>query len=151
MPYSGADVLAQLSELARQRAEMPKIEGVLILAQSAPAGELVQSALRAVVGYETAIELVATLAGSRKPGQKAPSIAFLYDDQNDFLERFGNLMALLRRANITCPVAVISTTLPPQDYPKIIELGAIDIMHRDDICGLRLRETVLKLAPPAPA
>ena len=149
MVYSGAKVLAHLSELARQRARLPRISSILIMSQERAGGELIRSTLRAVVGYDTSISVVLTHAeASQHVKLRPPQIAFhlggtLIDRPSSIASHF----QALRKAGIICPVAIIRNVMTPKIKCQILDLGAIDVFHRDEICGLRLRECLLKLAP----
>lgn len=146
MPYSGADVLAHLSELARQRAELPRIAGLIIIATHKPSGDLIQSALRAVVGYDTKILVAATVQQAvADTGEIAPEMIFYLDESALRLDAFTAVLQGLRKGGLVSPVTVVRAELSSQIRSRLLELGAIDIVHRDEVCGLRLRESLLKL------
>lgn len=146
MAYSGADVLAHLSELARQRAELPRISTILVLAQQRSTGDLIQSALRAVVGYEAEIIVAPTFeVAIRDLGKQQPQIVFLIDTAHQRAAYFGGLLQSFRKMGIHCPVAIALDVISPQLRCQLLDLGVLDVFHRDEICGLRLRECLLKL------
>ena len=146
MAYSGADVLTQLSELARQRAAMPVVTSIMVVSQNRAEGDLVQSALRAVVGYDTRIMVSSSHAEAVRDAKTVtPQIGFCVDDgTNAHYDGAASLRAL-RAAGISCPVAIIRGEVTPQIKNRLIEIGATDVLNRDDVCGIRLREGLLRL------
>jgi DNA-binding NarL/FixJ family response regulator len=151
MPYSGADVLAHLSELARQRAALPRISGILILAQNISDGELLQSVLRAVVGYDTQIAVSQTLDEAvRSSKTLRPQLGLFLNDSNPPTPSLIHVMRGLRTSQINCPVAVIRDVVTPAIRCEVLELGASDVLTRDEVCGMRLRECLLRLLVSQP-
>ncbi len=151
MPYSGADVLAHLSELARQRAELPRISTVLVISRLEATGELIQSALRAVVGYEADIVVCPNVAEAiRTLRDRQPQIAFICDDKHLAIEWFQATAQSIRKAGLACPLAFILEHVSSQLRCQLLDIGALDVFHRDEVCGLRLRESLLKLAVQTP-
>ena len=149
MPYSGADVLAHISELARQRAELPRIAHIVVVSRQEATGNVIQSALRAVVGYETDIRVYRSVSeAGRGLSNPAPEIAFLSDDKTMSLDWCRLTLQSLRKGGLQCPVVFILDTISPQLSSQLFELGALDVFHRDEICGLNLRQSLLKLADP---
>lgn len=150
MPYSGADLLAHLSELARQRAQLPRIGCIQILALQRTNGDLLQSALRAVVGYEVEILVAADLTGAlRNMNQPQPQIVFILDDVHNRRDWFAGLVLDIRKAGLSCPLAIVLEVCTPQLRCQLLDLGVLDVIHRDEVCGLRLRECLLKLVSPS--
>lgn len=146
MAYSGADVLAQLSELARQRAAMPEVSAIMVVSQNRAEGDLIQSALRAVVGYDTRIMVCHSLAEAVRDSKSVtPQIGFCVDDGTNAHGGCAQELRELRAAGISCPVAVIRGEVTPQIKARLLEIGATDVLNRDDVCGIRLREGLLRL------
>ena len=146
MAYSGADVLAQLSELARQRAAMPVVTSIMVVSQNRAEGELIQSALRAVVGYDTRIMVSLNLAEAVRDSKSVtPQIGFCVDDGTSAQGGCAASLRALRAAGISCPVAIIRGEVTPQIKNRLMEIGATDVLNRDDVCGIRLRECLLRL------
>jgi DNA-binding response OmpR family regulator len=149
MPYSGADVLAHLSELARQRAELPRVSCLLVMSYDRAEGDLIQSALRAVVGYETRILVVAALGEAVQYSKLyPPQASFCLDNAPAKKVDCEQSLRGLREAGITCPVAIIRGTVTTQIRCKLLDAGASDVLTRDEICGIRLRESLLRLLVP---
>ena len=147
MPYSGADVLAHLSELARQSAALPRLSNVVIIAKQQGAGDVVKSGLRAVIGYEALISVsdsVAEAAVAMK--QNKSQIAFFLDESERPVRDFTALLNRFRSVGFSCPLVFISSEITPQIKSQFLVQGALDVLHRDEVCGLRLRECLLKLA-----
>lgn len=146
MAYSGADVLAQLSELARQRAAMPAVSSILVVSHNRAEGDLIQSALRAVVGYDTRIIVSHSLAEAVRDSKTvAPQIGFCVDDGKGAHGGCAQTLRDLRTAGISCPVAIIHGEVTPQIKTRLMDGGAADVLNRDDVCGIRLREGLLRL------
>ena len=146
MPYSGADVLAHLSELARQRAELPRITSLIIIASHRPSGELIQSALRAVVGYDTKIFVAANVHQAvTHAAELQPEMTFYVDESPLRTDAFTAVLQALRKGGLVSPITVVRSELTSLIRSRLLELGAIDVVHRDEVCGLRLRESLLKL------
>jgi len=147
MPYSGADVLAHLSELARQRAALPRISRILIISQDQAEGDLIQSVLRAVVGYDTHIAIAGAASDVRiSPKNPAPQAVFWVDTgRTTSPAEIAKTLSALRSAGIVCPIAVIRDKVTHQCKAQHYDLGAADVLSRDEVCGLRLRECLLRL------
>ncbi len=146
MPYSGADVLAQLSELARQQAGLPRALSIMIVSHDQAEGDLLQSALRAVVGYETRIFVATSMAEALKLSKvNPPQIGFCLD--NAPLKKAGceDALRMLRDLGLACPVAIVRNSVTPQIRCKLLDLGATDVLNRDEFCGIRLRECLVRL------
>ncbi len=146
MTYSGADVLAHLSELARQRALTRRVTDAIIIAPQSQDGEFLQSALRGVMGYESRILISAMVSEAADLTRlKQPEVVFALDPTK--VEAVSSkTIRSLRTAGISCPVAVISDLMTQKSAAEVLASGAFDVMHRDDVCGIRLRECFLKLA-----
>ncbi len=151
MPYSGADVLAHLSELARQRAALPRVSCIFVLAKSVADGDRLQSILRAVVGYDTQIVVAQSLdeiVRLSKPLQ--PLFGIFLNDANPPTPSVKHVMRGLRAGGVGCPVAVIRDVVTPAVRCEVLELGASDVLTRDEVCGMRLRECLLRSLVPQP-
>jgi CheY-like chemotaxis protein len=146
MTYSGADVLAHLSELARQRALTRPVADAILVAPQPQDGEFLQSALRSVLGYNTRISIAAMITDAAKMARdKQPDVVFALDPSK--LEAAGvKTLQSLRTAGIRCPIGIISNYVSPKSASEIMQAGAFDVIHRDDVCGIRLRQCLLKLA-----
>lgn len=146
MAYSGADVLAHLSELARRRAEIRRVSDAIVIAPQALEGEIIQSALRGVMGYDARITIVQMISDAVSlTRSKPPEVVFVLDPSKS--EGAGaNTLRALRTAGLQSPVAIISDLLTLKTAAEILAAGAFDVMHRDEVCGVRLRECLLRLA-----
>lgn len=146
MPYSGTDVLTQISELARQGAAGPRFSHLLVLARQQAQGDVVKSALRALVGYDALISVENSIREAAKSlPRNNPQLAFVVDDTNATVENFSAVIAAFHKAGFSCPLVFISSRITAQNKLHILALGALDALHRDEVCGLRLRQCFLKL------
>jgi hypothetical protein len=149
MAYSGANVLAHLSELARQRAELPRVSCLMIVSYDRAEGDLIQAAMRAVVGYDTRILVVASLGEAVQYSKLyPPQASFCLDNAPAKKVDCEQALRGLREAGISCPVAIIRATVTTHIRCKLLDAGASDVLARDEVCGIRLRESLLRLLVP---
>jgi DNA-binding NtrC family response regulator len=120
MAYSGADVLAHLSELARQRAQIRRVADAVVIAPQPQEGEIIQSALRGVMGYDARITIVQMIGDAAKLTQsKPPEVVFVLDPSTTEAAGPSTLRAL-RSAGVQSPVAIISDQLTLKTAAEIL-------------------------------
>lgn len=149
---SGGDFLAKKSDLVRLRQAMPALRDVLIIEDENPDADRLKATLRVMFGYDLELRRAATLGTAvDHVMQKKPDLVFL-DDVLKPSDEAHQTIPFLRRAGYEGPIVVVSGRVTRQRRAALLDAGATDVIHKDDVDSVRLAEAlmrVFKVAVPA--
>ena len=141
----GGDFLAKKSDLNRLRHGMPKIADILIIEDETPDADRLKATLRVMFGYELALRRAATLGSAiDQVMQKKPELVFL-DDVLKPTDEAHQTIPFLRRAGYDGPIVVVSGRVTRQRRAILLEAGATDVIHKDDVDSVRLAEALTRV------
>ncbi len=142
---SGGDFLAKKSDLNRLRHGMPKIQDVLIIEDENPDADRLKATLRVMFGYDLALRRAATLGSAiDQVMQKKPELVFL-DDVLKPTDEAHQTIPFLRRAGYEGPIVVVSGRVNRQRRAVLLDAGASDVIHKDDVDSVRLAEALARV------
>jgi DNA-binding NtrC family response regulator len=140
---TGRDFLEQRSALGKRFQSVTAPLDVLVVEDRESDLKLILSSLRLVLGVSSALRS-ATSRGAMLEAvkQKAPNLIFL--DDLLLADRAEVTMPALKAAGYHGSVVIISGLVTRTRLVELSRLGAIDVIHKDDLNSSRLKEAVLK-------
>lgn len=142
---SGGDFLTKKSEVVKVRQQLPKLQRVLIIDDEAFDTDRLAATLRVIFGYDLEIDRAATLSQSLEIVMKAsPDLIFL-DDILKPSDTAAESIPLIRRANYTGPIVVVSGQVTHKRSFQLKDCGAVDVIHKDDVDSVRLGEALIRV------
>lgn len=146
---SGGDFLAKRSDLNKLRQELPRLTHVLVVEDETLDADRMKATLRVMFGYDLEVRRAATLASAVDMVlERKPELVFL----DDLLKPTDNALQsipFLRRAEFTGPIVVVSGQVTRNRRQELIEAGADEVIHKDDVDSVRLAEALVRLLKPA--
>ncbi len=141
---SGGDFLAKKSEVTRRGKGLPPISTVLIIEDETFDADRLRATLRLAIGYDIEVRRAQTL-GSAVDMLLAsvPDLVFL-DDILKPSDTAVNSIPYIRRAKYAGPLIVISGQATRTRKAELIALGATEVIHKDDVDSVRLKEALLR-------
>lgn len=142
---SGGDFLAKKSDLIRKRGGMPKLVDVLIIEDENADADRLKATLRVMFGYDLGLRRAATLGMAiDQVMQKKPELIFL-DDVLKPSDEAHQSIPFLRRAGYEGPIVVVSGRVTRQRRAVLLDAGATDVIHKDDVDSVRLAEALARV------
>lgn len=142
---SGGDFLAKKSDLVRARAGMPHLKAFLIVEDEDSDADRLKATLRVMFGYDIEVRRAATLgAAIDSVIEKNPEFLFL-DDVLKPSDEAHQTIPFLRRAGYNGPIVVVSGRVTRQRRTALMEAGADDVIHKDDVDSVRLAEALARV------
>ena len=148
---SGGDFLAKKSDLMRVRASLPRLQDVLVVEDEMLDADRMFATLRVMFGYNVEVRRAQTLASAIDCVMaRKPEIVFL-DDILKPSDDASQAIPFLRRAGYEGPIVVVSGQVTRTRRTTLLNAGATDVIHKDDVDSVRLTEAlqrVFKVAKP---
>ncbi len=146
---SGGDFLAKKSDLNRLKHVLPALKDILVVDDETFDADRLKATLRVMFGYELEIRRAATVASAvDHVMKKQPELIFL-DDCLKPSDTASVTIPYLRRAEYHGPIVVISGQVTRNRRRELIEIGAAEVIHKDDVDSTRLAEALLNVYAPA--
>ncbi|MDX2307078.1 MAG: response regulator [Hyphomicrobium sp.] len=146
---SGRDFLAKKSDVVRMRKSLPALTNVLVVDDEAGDADRLRATLRVMFGYEIDVRRAATLglAVDAVLAQR-PEIVFL-DDILKPSDSATDTIPFLKRAGYDGPIIVISGAVTKKRRLALMDCGASDVIHKDDLDSVRLAEALIAIVSAA--
>lgn len=142
---SGGDHLAKKSDLLKIRNNLPKIKDVAIVEDEAMDADRLKATLRVMFGYDVELRRAATLGSAIDLVMaRKPELLFL-DDVLKPSDDASQSIPFLRRAGYDGPIVVVSGRVTRQRRTALLEAGATDVIHKDDVDSVRLAEALQRV------
>lgn len=142
---TGGDFLARKSDVTKLRKAIPALHDVLVVDDEAPDADRIKATLRIMFGYDIDVRHAATLGSAVDAVlTKRPELIFL-DDILKPSDRATDTIPFLRRAGYDAPIIVISGQVTKKRRLELIDAGATDVIHKDDLDSVRLGEALLRV------
>jgi len=142
---SGGDFLAKKSDLMRARAGLPALKDVLVVEDENLDADRMFATMRVMFGYGVEVRRASTLASAVDSViAKKPEIIFL-DDILKPSDNASQTIPFLRRAGYEGPIVVVSGQVTRTRRTALLEAGATDVIHKDDVDSVRLTEALQRV------
>ena len=145
---SGGDFLTRKSDLTRLSKLLPSLRDILVVDDETFDADRLKATLRVMFGYELDLRRAATVASAvDQVIKRQPELIFL-DDCLKPSDTATVTIPYLRRAGYAGPIIVISGQVTRNRRRELIELGAAEVIHKDDVDSSRLAEAMLNVFMP---
>ncbi|HPG89276.1 MAG TPA: response regulator [Hyphomicrobium sp.] len=139
---SGGEFLAKKSAVTRSRQTLPKLTDVVVVDDENIDVDRMFATLRVMFGYDLNMRRAAT-AGAAVDAVIAakPDIIFL-DDILKPSDDAAHTIPFLRRTGYQGPIVVISGQVTRTRRATLLQAGATEVIHKDDVDSVRLTEAL---------
>ncbi len=139
---SGGDFLAKRSGVTKSRSDLPKLKDILIVDDETFDADRLKATLHLMFGYDLDIRRAATLGRALDEViARMPEVIFL-DDVLKPNDNASQTLPFLRRAGYAGPVIVVSGQVTRQRRTLMLDAGANDVIHKDDVDSVRVAEAL---------
>lgn len=139
---SGGDFLAKRSGVTKSRSDLPKLKDILIVDDETFDADRLKATLHLMFGYDLDIRRAATLGRALDEViARMPEVIFL-DDVLKPNDNASQTLPFLRRAGYAGPVIVVSGQVTRQRRTLLLDAGANDVIHKDDVDSVRVAEAL---------
>lgn len=147
---SGGDYLTKRSGVTKSRAELPMLKDILIVEDENFDADRLKATLHLMFGYDVQIRRAATLGRALDEViARRPEIVFL-DDVLKPSDNAAQTLPFLRRAGYEGPVVVVSGQVTRQRKSLLLDAGAVDVIHKDDVDSVRVAEALHRVFDKSP-
>ena len=149
---TGGDFRSRKSDATKVRQSLPQIDDVLIVEDETFDADRLKATLHVMLGYELNIRRALTLGSALDCViARKPDIIFL-DDYLKPNDNAAQTIPFLLRAGYDGPIVVVSSQVDRQRRALLMNAGAVDVIHKDDLDSVRVAEALArafktKLAP----
>ena len=142
---SGGDFLAKKSDITRLRLELPALSDILVVDDETFDADRLQATLRVMFGYDVKVRRAATVGSAVDCVLKQnPELIFL-DEHLKPSDTATDTIPFLRRAGFSGPIVVISGQVTRKRRQQLMDIGAAEVIHKDDVDSVRLAEAMLRV------
>ena len=139
---SGGDYLAKRSGVTKSRAGLPVLKDILIVEDETFDADRLKATLHLMLGYDVEIRRAATLGRALDEViARSPEIVFI-DDVLKHSDNAAQTLPFLRRAGYDGPVVVVSGQATRKRKSVLLEAGAADVIHKDEVDSVRVAEAL---------
>lgn len=147
----GQSYLERRSELARRLSERPGFKSITIIDDVQFDADVLSGTLRRVLGREIDITTSRSIMALHKLWEAGmPDLVFM-DDRIGHIGTAATHVPVLRKMGYLGPIVVVSGLMTRERRAQIIQLGAVDMLHKDDLDTLTVMELLLRLLGARPA
>lgn len=148
---TGGDYLAKRSGVTKSRADLPGISDILIVEDETFDADRLKATLHLMFGYDVEIRRAATLGRALDEViARRPEVVFL-DDVLKPSDNAAQTLPFLRRAGYDGPVIVVSGQVTRNRKTVLMEAGAADVIHKDDVDSVRVAEALHRVFDQKPS
>jgi DNA-binding NarL/FixJ family response regulator len=142
---TGGDFLAKKSDTTQLSKKLPRLNDVLIIEDERVDADRLKATLRLVLGYDVGVRMANTLGAALDCVMaSSPDLVFL-DDLLKPVDTATHTIPFLRRAKYEGPLIVISGQVTRTRRRELVDLGATDVIHKDDVDSVRLAEALVRV------
>ncbi len=140
---SGGDFLDKKSGLNKSREGLGVLSDVLIVDDAPRDTSRLRATLHLMFGYSIEIRDANTLSSAIDEVMKqAPQVIFLDDHLDLSGDRARDSIPYLRRIGFQGPIVVISGMATRRGRVELMEAGAAEVLHKDDVDSVRINEVL---------
>lgn len=143
---SGGDFLAKKSDVTKLRLQLPSLKDILVVDDETFDADRLQATLRVMFGYDIEMRRAATIAKAVDCVlNRQPEMVFL-DDCLKPSDTATDTIPYLRRAGFSGPIVVISGQVTRKRRQELMDIGASEVIHKDDVDSVRLAEAIVRVS-----
>ncbi|MBU2581891.1 MAG: response regulator [Alphaproteobacteria bacterium] len=143
---SGGDFLDKKSGLAKSLSGLPKLTEVLVVDDETMDIKRLRATLHLMFGYDINVREATTLSGAiDEVMKKTPQLILLDDDLKLSADRAHESIPYLRRIGFEGPIVVVSGIATRNRRKDLMEAGAAEVLHKDDVDSVRINEVLPKI------
>ncbi len=147
---SGGDFLAKKSDVTKSRNDFPNLKDILIIEDEDTDADRLKATLNLMFNYDISIRHAPTLnIATDMVLETKPELVFL-DDVLKPSDTALHSIPLLRRAGYDGPIVVISGQVTRTRRNKLLDEGASEIIHKDDVDSVRVAEALARVYAEKP-
>lgn len=140
---SGGDFLDKKSGLNKARQDLPKLTDILVVDDCNLDLKRLKATLHLMYGYEINVREANTLSSALDEVMKATPQLILLDDNLDLSsDRAHDSIPYLRHTGFEGPIIVVSGLATRKRRIELIEAGAAEVLHKDDLDSVRINEVL---------
>ena len=148
---TGADYLVRKSDLAKTRKDLPAYKDILIVEDETMDANRLVATLRSMFGYDLQVRRASTLSKAVDMVLERQPELILLDDWLKPVDRATDSLPMLRRANFTGPIVIISGELNRDRRKLLIGKGATDTIHKDELNSVAIAEVLTRISTTTPS
>jgi len=124
------------------------LHDILVVDDETFDADRLQATLRVLLGYDIELRRAATVATAVDSVlSRMPELVFL-DDCLKPSDTATDTIPFLRRAGFNGPIVVISGQVTRKRRKILMETGATEVIHKDEVDSVRLAEAMVRVYPP---
>ncbi len=142
---SGGDFLAKKSDITKLRLQLPALKDILVVDDETFDSDRLQATLRVMFGYDIDMRRAATVASAVDcVRNRRPELIFL-DYCLKPSDTATDTIPFLRRAGFDGPIVVISGQVTRKRRQELMNIGAAEVIHKDDVDSVRIAEAMVRV------
>lgn len=143
---SGGDFLDKKSSLNKTLGNLPKLTEILVVDDESMDIKRLRATLHLMFGYGINVREATTLSGAiDEVMKKQPQLILLDDDLKLSADRACESIPYLRRIGYEGPIVVVSGIATRNRRKDLIDAGAAEVLHKDDVDSVRINEVLPKI------
>ncbi|MEO1206768.1 MAG: response regulator [Pseudomonadota bacterium] len=148
---SGGEHLEKRSELLRTEGGIRQLKDILVVEDEERDADRIQGTLRLMIGYSgLEVRTASTISTAVDAVLERQPQLILLDDALKPSDTATDTIPFLHRAGYDGPIVVISGQVTRRRRTELMAAGATDVIHKDDVESVRIRECLAKIFPDAP-
>lgn len=145
---SGGEHLEKRSELLRTEMGLHQLSDILVVEDEKRDADRIQATLRLMVGYgELDVRTASTISTAVDAVLERQPQLVLLDDALKPSDTATDTIPFLQRAGYAGPIVVISGQVTRRRRTELMQAGATDVIHKDDVESVKIRECLAKIFP----
>ncbi len=145
---SGGRHLEKRSSLMRSVSGIRALRDILVVEDERQDSDRLQATLRLMIGYEgLEIRVASTISTAVDAVLARTPELILLDDQLKPSDTAMDTIPFLRRAGYVGPIVVISGQVTRRRRTALLNAGASEVIHKDDVDSVRLAECLGSVFP----
>ena len=142
---SGRGVLARRADLQRMKSSLPDYKDFVVIDDNEFDAEVLRAVLHVWFGYDIEVRSARSIGlGLDCLHERIPDVVFL-DDLLPPSETATENMPYLRRWGYEGPIIIISSHMNRRRQLELLEAGAADVIHKDDMSAVGIGEVFSRI------
>lgn len=148
---NGGNFLAHKSDLTKSRHASPTFSDILIIEDENFDADRLRATLHIMFGYNIKVRRAKTLGSALDCViERRPEVVFL-DDILKPTDNASQTIPFLRRCGYEGPIIVVSGQVTRNRQAELLQAGAIDVIHKDNLNSVRIAEALQRTLSNADA
>lgn len=141
----GSSHLNRKSAVFRHKTAFNKARDFLIVDDEEIDSDRLSATLRVVLGYDVEVRRAATIAQALDELISRPIDVVFLDDLLKPSDTALETIPLIKRCKFSGPIVVISGQVTRTRRGKLLDLGAYEVIHKDELDSVHLAETLRRI------